>query len=80
MLLGYSDLTTLQIWLTARAGVVAFQAPMLEGRLARGAEGYDREALLRVVCTPVAAGDLPAPGLDVAARPATSPGRCSAVR
>jgi len=63
VLLGYSDLTTLQIWLTARAGVVAFQGPMLEGRLARGADGYDREALLRVVCTPMAAGRLAAPGL-----------------
>ena len=63
VLLGYSDLTTLQIWLTARAGVVAFQAPMLEGRLARGPAGYDREALLRVVSTPLAAGRLPAPGL-----------------
>lgn len=64
VLLGYSDLTTLQIWLTGRAGVVAFQAPMIEGRLARGAEGYDREVLLRVVTRPLPAGVLPAPGLE----------------
>jgi muramoyltetrapeptide carboxypeptidase len=65
VLLGYSDLTTLQVWLTSRAGVVAFQGPMIEGRLARGAEGYDRDALLRVVATPAPAGPLPAPGLEV---------------
>ncbi len=56
VLLGYSDLTTLQMWQLQEAGVVAFQAPMLEGRLARGAAGYDRDALLRVVSTPEPAG------------------------
>jgi len=56
VLLGYSDLTTLQMWQLQQSGVVAFQAPMLEGRLARGAAGYDREALLRVVGTPEPAG------------------------
>jgi muramoyltetrapeptide carboxypeptidase len=60
VLLGYSDLTTLQIWMIQQAGVVSFQGPMLEGRLARGPEGYDREALRRVVATPEAAGELPA--------------------
>jgi muramoyltetrapeptide carboxypeptidase len=54
--LGYSDLTTLQMWQLQQAGVVAFQAPMLEGRLARGSAGYDRDALLRVVSTPEPAG------------------------
>jgi muramoyltetrapeptide carboxypeptidase len=67
VLLGYSDLTTLQIWLTQEAGVVAFQAPMLEGRLACGAAGYDRESLLRVVTRPEPAGEL-APGLLTAFR------------
>jgi muramoyltetrapeptide carboxypeptidase len=37
---------------------------MLEGRLARGADGYDRDALLRVVSTPAPAGELPAPALE----------------
>jgi muramoyltetrapeptide carboxypeptidase len=64
VLLGYSDLTTLQVWLTGRAGVVAYQGPMLEGRFARGADGYDRDALLRVVATALPAGELPAPGLE----------------
>src|SRR4051812_22319159 len=64
VLLGYSDITTLHVWLTERAGVAAFQGPMIEGRLSRGAEGYDRDALLRVLSSPVPAGTLPAPGLE----------------
>ncbi len=64
VLLGYSDITTLHVWLTERAGVAAFQGPMIEGRLSRGAEGYDRDALLRVLSSPVPAGRLPAPGLE----------------
>jgi muramoyltetrapeptide carboxypeptidase len=64
VLLGYSDLTTLQVWLTQHAGVVAFQGPMLEGRFARGSAGYDRETFLRVVTMPAAAGELAAPALE----------------
>jgi muramoyltetrapeptide carboxypeptidase len=64
VLLGYSDITTLHVWLTERAGVVAFQGPMIEGRLSRGPEGYDREALLRVIGSPVPAGPLPCAGLE----------------
>jgi muramoyltetrapeptide carboxypeptidase len=64
VLLGYSDITTLHAWLTARAGVVAFQGPMIEGRLSRGPDGYDREVLLRVIGAPVPAGSLPSPGLE----------------
>jgi len=64
VLLGYSDITTLHAWLTGRAGVVAFQGPMIEGRLSRGADGYDRDILLRVIGSPVAAGPLPSPSLE----------------
>jgi muramoyltetrapeptide carboxypeptidase len=60
VLLGYSDLTTLQVWMIQQAGVVSFQGPMLEGRLARGPDGYDREALLRVIAVPQPAGEMPA--------------------
>jgi muramoyltetrapeptide carboxypeptidase len=65
VLLGYSDLTTLQVWMLQQAGVVSFQGPMLEGRLARGVEGYDRDALLRVVGTAEAAGELDARDLAI---------------
>jgi muramoyltetrapeptide carboxypeptidase len=73
VLLGYSDLTTLQIWLTQRAGVVAFQGPMIEGRFARGADGYDRDALLRVIGRAEPAGEV-APGALVAFRPGEAAG------
>ena len=35
-------------WLTLQCGIVAFHGPMLEGRLARGAAGYDRDTFTRV--------------------------------
>ena len=65
---GYSDLTTLQIWLAQRAGLVSFQGPMLEGQLARGADGYVRDVLLRAIGMPEPVGELPAPGLETLAQ------------
>lgn len=56
ILLGYSDITTLHVWLTQQVGVVAFQGPMIEGRFARGDEGYAREPFLRTVMSPNPAG------------------------
>jgi muramoyltetrapeptide carboxypeptidase len=64
VLLGYSDITSLHVWLTQHAGIVAFQAPMIEGRLAKCADGYNRAALLRIVATPAPAGTLDTPGLE----------------
>jgi muramoyltetrapeptide carboxypeptidase len=64
VLLGYSDITSLHVWLTQHAGIVAFQAPMIEGRLARGPEAYDRAALLRTITSAAPAGELDAPGLE----------------
>jgi muramoyltetrapeptide carboxypeptidase len=56
ILLGYSDITTLHVWLTQEARIVAFQGPMIEGRFARGNEGYAREAFLAAVMAAVAPG------------------------
>jgi muramoyltetrapeptide carboxypeptidase len=56
ILLGYSDITTLHVWLTQEARIVAFQGPMLEGRFARGGEGYARDAFLASVTAAAAAG------------------------
>jgi muramoyltetrapeptide carboxypeptidase len=56
ILLGYSDITTLHVWLTQEARVVAFQGPMIEGRFARGDEGYARAAFLAAVMAAVAPG------------------------
>jgi muramoyltetrapeptide carboxypeptidase len=66
VLVGYSDVTSLLAWHVA-AGVVCFHGPMIEGRLARGTEGYDRRSLLAAVTEPSPAGRLAPPGLEVLA-------------
>jgi muramoyltetrapeptide carboxypeptidase len=57
VLVGYSDITSLHVWL-GQLGQVVFHGPMIEGRLARGAERYDRDALLRATTSTVPLGDL----------------------
>ncbi len=44
--IAYSDNTSILSWLTTGCGIVGFHGPMLEGRLARGEEGYDRASLV----------------------------------
>jgi muramoyltetrapeptide carboxypeptidase len=61
--IGYSDITSLHIWL-GQLGQVVFQGPMLEGRLAVGAERYDRDTFLRAVTVSSPMGELPAPSLE----------------
>ncbi len=61
--IGYSDTTSLLIYL-ARCGIVALHGPMLEGRLARGTEGYDRQSFLRAL-TGEPAGELSAETVSV---------------
>jgi muramoyltetrapeptide carboxypeptidase len=46
LFIGYSDNTSLLSWLTCQCGIAALHGPMIEGRLARGAEGYDRDSML----------------------------------
>jgi len=59
LLVGYSDLTALlDVW-TGMAGLVTVHGPMAEGRLARGAAGYDRDSFVRLVSEPVAFGPIP---------------------
>jgi muramoyltetrapeptide carboxypeptidase len=48
--IGYSDNTSLMTWLTLRCGIVTYHGPMLEGRLARADEGYDRDTFERCLC------------------------------
>ena len=55
---GYSDNTSLLIWLIQVCGLVAFHGPMIEGRFARGAAGYDRNAFLRCVSLAVPIGEV----------------------
>jgi muramoyltetrapeptide carboxypeptidase len=47
--IGYSDNTSLLTWITGQCGVVSYHGPMLEGRLARGEAGYDRDTFERVL-------------------------------
>ncbi len=62
--IGYSDTTSLLAWLTIQCGVVAFHGPMLEGRLARGEAGYDRDTFLRCLTRPEPAGVITHDGVE----------------
>jgi muramoyltetrapeptide carboxypeptidase len=63
--IGYSDTTSLLTWLTQQGGLVAFHGPMLEGRLARGAEGYDRDSFTRCLRRPQSIGEITHDGVEV---------------
>ncbi len=49
LFVGYSDNTSIMTWLTCHAGVTVLHGPMLDGRLARGASGYDESSLLALL-------------------------------
>jgi muramoyltetrapeptide carboxypeptidase len=63
--IGYSDTTSVLNWLTLQCGVVSFHGPMLEGRFARGAAGYDRDSFDRCLCRAAPPGLLTHDGIDV---------------
>ena len=46
LFIGYSDNTSLLSWLTCRCGVTALHGPMIEGRVAKGKEGFDADSML----------------------------------
>jgi muramoyltetrapeptide carboxypeptidase len=60
--IGYSDNTSLLTWLSLGCGIVSFHGPMLEGRLAKGAAGYDARSFTAAL-TPEPMGELTPPGL-----------------
>lgn len=62
---GYSDNTSLLIWLTLYCGLVSFHGPMVEGRFARGPEGYDLETFMRVAGRAEPAGEITHAGLEI---------------
>ena len=66
--IGYSDNTTLLSWLTLQCHVVSFHGPMLEGRLARGAEGYDRDSFERCLFRADPAGAIADPRVETLRR------------
>jgi muramoyltetrapeptide carboxypeptidase len=61
---GYSDLTSLLVFLTGRCGLVAFHGPMLAARLGKGPSGYDRGSFLRCLTETGPIGELTPPGLE----------------
>ena len=80
LFIGYSDNTSLLSWLNCQCGMTALFGPMIEGRLARGAEGYRRNVV------PAACAGGRARGWNCGRRDCRSssramlPGRCSAAR
>ena len=62
---GYSDNTSLLTWFNQACGLVAFHGPMVAGRFARGANGYDRDSFLRAVTLAEPAGDVTGDGVEV---------------
>jgi muramoyltetrapeptide carboxypeptidase len=74
LFIGYSDNTSLLTWLMQDCGLVVYHGPMIEGRLARGPAGYDRDTFMRCLCDPVPLGALSPPTLEtVQAGEATGP-------
>jgi muramoyltetrapeptide carboxypeptidase len=63
--IGYSDNTSLLSWLTLTGRIVSFHGPMLEGRLARGTAGYDRDTFIRCLCRPQPADEITHPQVEV---------------
>jgi len=63
--IGFSDNTSLLNWLMQDCGIVAFHGPMIEGRFARGAAGYDRDTFLRCLCEVQPPGEITHPNVEV---------------
>lgn len=61
---GYSDLTTVLSYLTTGCGMVSFHGPMLDRRLGRGTEGYDRDTFVRALTQAEPLGELTTPALE----------------
>jgi muramoyltetrapeptide carboxypeptidase len=59
--IGYSDTTSILMWLTGRCGIVSFHGPMIDGRFEKGEAGYDADTFSRVLTRPEAAGTITAP-------------------
>jgi muramoyltetrapeptide carboxypeptidase len=60
---GYSDNTSLLTWLTIGCGITSFHGPMLEGRFARGEQGFDRVSWLRCLTSAEPPGEMAPEGL-----------------
>lgn len=63
-LVGYSDITMLLAFLTTGCGIVSFHGPMIDQRLSRGADGYDRASFLNALGRVAPMGELTPAGLE----------------
>jgi muramoyltetrapeptide carboxypeptidase len=61
---GYSDVTSLHVFLACGVGLASLHGPMVEGRLARGVSAYDPATFLRALGTEPL-GELSPDGLDI---------------
>ena len=62
--IGYSDLTSMLMYLTLGCDLVTFHGPMLAGRLGRGPEGYDEASFVNTLCRREPAGEFAPPALE----------------
>ncbi len=62
--IGYSDLTSLHVFLGTGCDVVSFHGPMLEKKLSAGAAGYDRQSLIDAIMRTEPLGELTGPNLE----------------
>jgi muramoyltetrapeptide carboxypeptidase len=61
---GYSDVTSIHVFLASGVGMASLHGPMVEGRLARGVSAYDPATFLRGLGTDPL-GELTADGLEI---------------
>jgi muramoyltetrapeptide carboxypeptidase len=62
--IGYSDLTTVLTYLTGSCGIVSFHGPMLDRRLSRGIDAYDRLSFLGALTSAEPLGELGGTSLE----------------
>src|SRR5262249_48783478 len=62
--IGYSDNTSLLDWITHRCGIVSFHGPMIDGRLAKGEQGYDRDTFTRMLARTDVPGTITHPQME----------------
>ena len=67
-------------FLTLGCELVAFHGPMLAGRLARGADGYDADSFAAALCRREPMGELAPPASRSIRRGRSRRRRCSAAR
>ena len=65
--IGYSDITSL-LCFHLQHDVACFHGAMIEGRIAKGEEAYDRRSLLACISNADALGEMTPPGLEVLKR------------